>query len=296
MISIVVSSYKEHFFQEFSQNVAETIGVPYEIIKIENQGKYGLCEAYNLGLSRATYDAVLFSHEDILFHTKNWGSGVIQQFEQNPSLGLMGLAGCAHKTNAPTPWYSDDGKQSKCLYYLNLTQSDYKGERPTTKTIVCPDNVTLGKVVTLDGCWLCTRKSVAEEIKFDQQTFTGYHCYDIDFSLSVAEKYEVAVYFGIDVEHKSHGDYSLSWLEDTIKLYHKWKDKLPMQAKEIPEATLRKAEYVGMSQTFVRAKVYGYPKMEIYKIAFDKNFRKAIGLKRWLRLQGSFIKTLLRRT
>ncbi|MFT4062948.1 MAG: hypothetical protein QM642_11400 [Edaphocola sp.] len=51
-----------------------------------------------------------------------------------------------------------------------------------------------------------------------------------------------------------------------------------------------------MSQTFVRAKVYGYPKMGIYKIAFDKNFRKAIGLEWWLRLQGSFIKTLLRRT
>lgn len=46
MISIIISSYQSHFFSAVEINIAETCGVPYEIIKIENPGIMGICAAY----------------------------------------------------------------------------------------------------------------------------------------------------------------------------------------------------------------------------------------------------------
>ena len=73
MISIVVSSYQEPLYQSFVNSVEKTIGVPYEIIKVENPGIMGICKAYNLGVSKAKYDIVCFSHEDVLCYSENWG-------------------------------------------------------------------------------------------------------------------------------------------------------------------------------------------------------------------------------
>jgi len=44
--------------------------------------------------------------------------------------------------------------------------------------------------------------------------------YDIDFSLRVSQKHDVAVCYDINVEHFSKGTYTNDWLTDTIS-YHK---------------------------------------------------------------------------
>ncbi len=50
MISIIICSRDADYLRKVSENVAATIGVPYEIQAIDNsKGAYGICEAYNLG-------------------------------------------------------------------------------------------------------------------------------------------------------------------------------------------------------------------------------------------------------
>lgn len=73
IISIIISSYQPNYFLALEKNIAETIGIPYEIIKIDNPNTMGICEAYNKGASKAQFENLLFIYEDILFQTKYWG-------------------------------------------------------------------------------------------------------------------------------------------------------------------------------------------------------------------------------
>ena len=56
MLSIIISSYQDKFYSALEQNIAETIGIPHEIIKIDNPNLMGICEAYNKGALLSKYD------------------------------------------------------------------------------------------------------------------------------------------------------------------------------------------------------------------------------------------------
>ena len=67
MLSIIVSSYKEDDFNQFSKNVKETIGddFQYEIIQQWNPGIIGICEAYNKGAEKSKYENFTFNNNFI---------------------------------------------------------------------------------------------------------------------------------------------------------------------------------------------------------------------------------------
>ena len=106
MISIVICSAKPHLLAALRQNVEETIGIPYEIIAIDNTGnRYGICKAYNEGGTKAKYPFICFMHEDISFATPNWGERVIQHFSDERT-GMLGIAGGDAKSLVPSSWSS----------------------------------------------------------------------------------------------------------------------------------------------------------------------------------------------
>lgn len=77
MISIIICSKYSKINCELEQNIENTIGnMPFEIITINNsQNSYSIYQAYNKGIKEAKYPYLCFMHEDILFHTVNWGGG-----------------------------------------------------------------------------------------------------------------------------------------------------------------------------------------------------------------------------
>jgi hypothetical protein len=75
---------------------------------------------------------------------------------------------------------------------------------------------------------MACRKKVWDEFKFDEINFTGFHNYDIDFSLSIGQKYRVVFTDKILLEHFSQGSYNASWIKSTITLHSKWQNKLPI--------------------------------------------------------------------
>ena len=103
MLSIIISSYQPTFFNALKENIGETCGIPFEVIKIENNGQMGICEAYNRGAEKAQYDNLLFLHEDVLFHTKNWGNTLINLLKKG-NTGTVGLAGSNYVPYAPSTW------------------------------------------------------------------------------------------------------------------------------------------------------------------------------------------------
>ena len=71
MISVVICSINKILAEQVSKNIHDTIGVPFELIVIDNNLlKKGIAHVYNLGAGRAKYDVICFVHEDVLFQTK----------------------------------------------------------------------------------------------------------------------------------------------------------------------------------------------------------------------------------
>ena len=75
MISIVICSISPERLQQVIQNIQDTIGVEYEIIAINNREKcWPIARAYNEGARKARYSNLFFVHEDVKFHSQNWGA------------------------------------------------------------------------------------------------------------------------------------------------------------------------------------------------------------------------------
>jgi hypothetical protein len=187
MISIIIASVDPKLFQQVKQNIAETIGVPYEVIAFENSnGARGICEVYNEGIDKATQDILCFMHEDLAISTKDWGRIVHDIFQQHPKLGVIGIAGSTYKSVMPTGWASQGFPESE---RTNILQSFKHIEYKTIHACVNPANESLAKVVAVDGAWMCVRKEVCRHIRFDDVRFKKFHCYDIDFCLAAGKQY-----------------------------------------------------------------------------------------------------------
>ncbi|QJD97544.1 hypothetical protein HH214_17525 [Mucilaginibacter robiniae] len=216
MISIIISSYKEAYFEQVKSSINNTVGVPYEIVKIDNPGLYSITKAYNMGAAKAQYDILCFIHEDIQFHSENWGEHIVQCFEKEPRLGLIGIAGAKSKALLPAGWGHYELDKNK----IHIIQRDKAGNKKVHTSFNGSD---IDFVKVLDGVFLVTKKDVWKKIPFDE-SIEGYHLYDIDFSLRIAQEYQIAVTYKVLIEHFSPGNFSDDWIIATIK-YHRNKDK-----------------------------------------------------------------------
>lgn len=237
MYSIICCSVKPELAEALRQNVAATIGVPFEFIAFDNREKgYGLCQVYNQCARRARYDLLCFVHEDVVFQTSDWGL-LLEKKLREAQCGVVGFAGSIIKLKQLTGW-------NTCGRDLRLNYVQYmRGGHHARK--VNPGKEDFSPVVTLDGLCLLVRRQVWEEIPFDEETFTGFHAYDVDFSLAVACRYKNYVCHTVLVEHFSEGSFSYEWLENMKKLHAKWEARLPMYVVPMSQKELARYELLG---------------------------------------------------
>lgn len=235
MISVIVSSYNDEYFSLFKKSLENTIGLNYELIKIDNPKKYSLSEAYNLGAEKARFDILLFIHEDVIFASENWGLILKNLFLVNSKLGIVGVAGSLTKSYLPTGW----GTGTSIFDRIYLIQvSDNKESLHTTKKA----NESSELVKVIDGVFIATTRDVWQKFKFDE-SISDFHFYDIDFSLRVTESYIGLITYEILLKHYSLGNYNSDWVEKTLA-YHSRKDKMAYFDKEdLYNSNIRRAWY-----------------------------------------------------
>lgn len=222
MISIIVSSQNIQLFKAFEENVKLTIGVDYEIIKIENSdAKYSIAKAYNIGISKANYKYVCFCHEDILFRTNLWGIKLVEHLNDKTT-SLIGILGNTIKTKIPAGVYS----KFEATNRINQIQRNNDGSE--THHYFNPNKELHSKVITLDGMFLSARMKNLTRFSFDERIIDGFHGYDIDFSLSMNKIGNVIVVYNILIEHLSLGGNTKNWIESQIKIINKWHHSLPI--------------------------------------------------------------------
>jgi len=267
MISLIVCSANINIFKKFKDSVQKTIGIEHEIVRIDNmQNLYGICEAYNLGASKAKFDLLCFVHEDVAFLTKNWGEILLNYFI-NKTTGLLGIAGTQYKTKTTGGWWT-----SGPLTKIKLVQGNKNKSKSPQAINQSASNYELG--VCIDGVFMVTPKKVWNEIRFDENTLKKFHCYDLDYSFYVFQKgYDILICYDILLEHFSDGNYDKTWYEQTVILHKKWSRCLPISLPCIPEKEKIKAEWEikkSMTRFLVQNK---YPIGVILKNIFGKMYK-----------------------
>jgi len=165
MISIVVVYNDERVFKEVLLAGLKRQNVEYELIALPNaDGRFkSAAEALNFGGNSAAGKYIMFVHQDVELGCDSWLEKVENALDNTPDVGIAGAAGVRKKDgHAQMRGYISD-----CGGVLGA---------PIDK---------LEEVDTLDECLLIVPKSVFKKLSFDEKTFDGWHCYGIDYCLSV---------------------------------------------------------------------------------------------------------------
>lgn len=230
MISIIICSRTPEINSKFSQNIEETIGCSHELIVIDNsKNNFSIFEAYNLGIAKSKGDYWCFVHDDVLFHTHNWGTVLSNIFEDNLNIGLIGIAGTKIKTKTPSAWFHCDERFKFNYLIQHFGQNKVRlWERGFT------DNPH-EQVACVDGVFMVGRRN--HRIRFDER-ITGFHNYDINLSIAYHEQnYDVIVTKKILLEHFSIGKIDKSWYLSTLQFNTVLGNYLPIMIPEVVKKT-----------------------------------------------------------
>jgi hypothetical protein len=284
MISVIICSANPVELLTVKANIAKTIGVVHEIIAFNNQdGKKGICELYNRGVQRAQYDMLCLMHEDIEMQTMGWGAKVMEIFMENPKLGLLGVAGGGYKSLVPSGWYNADLELNGEFYCCLIQGFKHSGVEEYLD-YRNPRNEQLSVVAAIDGCWMCTPKSIALENPFDEKLLTGFHAYDIDYSLAVGRNYDVAVTYEVLLRHFSEGAFSKEWELDTLKVHEKWSRYLPVNTDRLDERSLLRYERRAFKVYFNRQLDNGTSYRELMGIIWKARRSRIFGFLKWYKV------------
>lgn len=261
MISIIICSRNSTLLPGLENNIRSTIGVDYEIIPIDNSAnKFSIFSAYNKGVELSKNPITCFIHEDIIFHTKNWGETICRHLE-DPKCGIIGVCGGKSMPRIPSSWSFND-------IAAHFIQSDKDNNKSKLLDLGDYNGKSYTSVIALDGLFLCSRKEIFRKIQFDDTRFKGFHFYDIDICLqAIANGYENRSVNDILIEHFSCGSPNKQWIENSMIYYEKWKPFLPIYTNDLQIKGLEKQECHYMENSFLNRMVRSsYSSKEIFDV------------------------------
>ncbi|ASU36800.1 glycosyltransferase [Mucilaginibacter xinganensis] len=258
MISVIICSRSAN--PQLLANIENTIGVLHEVILIDNStNKYGICAAYNAGVKKSRYPVLCFMHDDIQYHTNNWGSAVLDHFSSD-DVGGIGVAGTPYYSYMPGAWWGSG------VFYEHILQSSQTDPVPVLKSNI--DRQPIWQVVAFDGVWFCVKKSLFEQVAFDETTFKGFHFYDVDLCMQL-HTLGVKMYCVNDIliHHSSIGSMNNTWIENARVFQKKWAQKLPAFCVNTSFNSLCRFEYKILNEFIWICASNNWPNRKIYSLA-----------------------------
>ncbi|MBK0371247.1 glycosyltransferase [Flavobacterium agrisoli] len=221
MISIIICSRTQKVDGNLLINIKNTIGSIYELIIIDNsENRYSIFEAYNLGIDKSIGEYLCFIHDDILFQTQSWGGVLHKIFDENPNIGLIGVAGSKIKTKMPSAWW-DTPQDCNSTHIIQHHKNKVK--KLHNEGFNFEENV---KVVVVDGVFMVLRKD--NRIRFSTK-LKGFHTYDLNLCFECKKiGYDIIVTNQILLEHFSSGEINEEWVKSSFKLHKIYKNQLPL--------------------------------------------------------------------
>lgn len=284
MISIVICSRQSNLPSHITDNIASSIGTTFELIIIDNStNQHSIFQAYNIGISRSKGGIVCFIHDDIFFHTENWGKILWEIFKRDPQIGLIGVAGSKMKTKMPSAWW-DCPEDLKAINIIQHFKEPNREKEKWYKGFETGDEV---EVTVIDGVFMALKMD--QRIQFSNR-MTGFHNYDLNLALECHKlAYKVIVTNKILFEHDSIGNQDHKWYLSTIKLHRIFEKILPLHVEDTgkDDQFFRKQEFINGVAFIKGLLANNYKKQAIYY------WLKVLALKPYSKFHFNFIRSLI---
>ena len=189
----------------------------------------GLCTVYNRGAAEANGRVLVFMHEDVWMLEREWDAVLLKKFRELPEMQILGVAGSAYLVDSPYALWAAAGIPytfGKVVHLIEKSEEFFLS--------VFNDRDGDQEAVVVDGLWFAARKTLFEKCRFDGETFTRFHFYDLDICMQALEFGKIFVTTDIRVLHKSEGTFKEEWKEWSNIFIEKWKDRLPAYIQPLP--------------------------------------------------------------
>ena len=239
-----------------------TIGnVVYELVWIDNSNnKYTICQAYNKGVKMAKYPYLCFMHEDIVFYTEGWGTMAIDAMSDS-DVGMLGVQGCTYFDESTIYWTMSGFRKANTIL---------PGQIEKKKEDDYP--ISGNDVVIVDGMWMFTRKELFQDIHWDEQTYHGFHMYDLDMCMQIVSRgMKIRLVDKVWIQHNSYGNWNADFFQGCLLFHNKWDAFFPVSVMPITEEVRKVANkasfYTICKYGMEFAKLKGRLSLWPYKIA-----------------------------
>jgi hypothetical protein len=191
LLSVVMCSRDDARFARSSASFTRALsGVEHEIIRIVDAR--GMCEGYNRGIAQARGERLILAHDDVEILSDDFAIKVERRLDRFDLFGVEGttkLIGPAGHLAGP-PWVF-----GQMLY-------DNGPEKGLRVYITGLPGRTVAQAQSVDGVFIAVWRRVWEKLRFDEQTFTGWHLYDVDFSYRAhLAGFKVGIVCDLDLFH-----------------------------------------------------------------------------------------------
>jgi GT2 family glycosyltransferase len=154
-----------------------------------------LCEGYNRGVQRSSGDVLIFAHDDVEVLSSDLRTKLERHLQAYDVIGIAG-----------TSRLLDGNWLSAGPPYL-FGQVAHAHAAGYAITIYSVPARTVGHIQAMDGLFFVAKRTVLDAIAFDERTFDGFHCYDLDFSFSAHRAgFKLGICNDIHLIHYSRGE------------------------------------------------------------------------------------------
>lgn len=140
-------------------------GMTMEIVSVWNAS--GMSAGYNKAMAAVTAKYKIYIHHDTFIIRKNLLQALVDAFQEQPDMGLIGIAG-ATKLPADAKWWKAESEQMRMNLYQDLVLD-------ITKSVSVYKNGTVEDAEALDGILLATQA----DVHWQEEWYDGWHFYDI---------------------------------------------------------------------------------------------------------------------
>lgn len=176
---------------------------------------------------------IAFLHADLFVYEKGWDKRVLEAFDADPKLGLIGFVGSNEID-------SSGGRGSGTV--LNFQGRDTPFGKASYAEQHGRRSTQLEAAAVLDGCVMVFRTSVLKELTPWVDRDPPFHFYDRVLSCEVIEKGYRVAYLGIQIDHLNGG--IRGGTKEADEMRQAWVDKynVPLSPHGLDHTVYREAE------------------------------------------------------
>lgn len=144
-------------------------GWDFEVLSIEHA--HSMTSGYNRAMRQSDAKFKIYLHQDVYLCHREILLDLICIFEQDPQIGLIGLAGCKTLPASGIWWESND-------IYENIAQ------------ILSPENLSVFQMGNMEHTWQDMEIvdgffiATQYDIPWEEGVFTGWHFYDVSHCIN----------------------------------------------------------------------------------------------------------------